>query len=177
MRLVICRLRHRAGVVTMRRSQETGRRETPLQLPRQRQRSRRSGSTIRRYRETSQLSLELVEKGAKLPGESRFALCNKELPFPKGELLSKLFLRRRSVPHMLLHARFMLGFELLQLRLLIGREHLVQLVMDPRFLHSQLRLDLRLLRGQCLNLCLIECALRRTGEAADQFAVAVASTA
>lgn len=77
-----------------------------------------------------------IRKGREAARGEPLRACNKELPFPEKELLRKLFLRRRSLPHMLLHARFMFGFELLQLRLLIGREHLVQLVVDPRFLHG-----------------------------------------
>jgi hypothetical protein len=54
---------------------------------------------------------------------------------------------RRSLVHMLLHASFVIGFHLLDLRLLIGSQQLVELVMNARLGHGELRLDLRLLCG------------------------------
>ena len=49
---------------------------------------------------------------------------------------------------MLLHASLVIRFHLLDLRLLIGGQQLVELVMNARLGHGELRLDLRLLCGQ-----------------------------
>ena len=57
---------------------------------------------------------------------------------------------------MLLHARFVLGLELFHLGLLVGREHLVELVVNASLLNRDLGFDLRLLRCQGLNFVLIE---------------------
>jgi hypothetical protein len=53
---------------------------------------------------------------------------------------------------MLLHARFPIGLELLHLGLLIGREQLIQFVVNARLLHLHLHQCLRLLRDQSLHL-------------------------
>lgn len=75
-------------------------------------------------------------------------------------LLLLLRLLLLHVPlHSFLHALFVLGLQLLQLRLLIGGEQLVELVVSARFLHRDLLLHLRFLRRKRLDLRLVVIAL------------------
>lgn len=65
--------------------------------------------------------------------------CENALSVPVREFQANLLLVRRSrrrLVHALLHARLMLGFQLLQLGLLIRRQQLVQLVVNASLLHG-----------------------------------------
>src|SRR5208282_4978015 len=61
--------------------------------------------------------------------------------------------------HMLLHARFPVGFKLLHLGLLIRRQQLVELVVDAGLFHLELNQSLRLLSHQSLYFGFVVCAL------------------
>jgi len=68
--------------------------------------------------------------------------------FEGYSLTNLLFWRRgRGVLHVLLHVRFVGRFHLLQLRLLLRSEHLVELIVKLGLCHRQVDFDLRPLRG------------------------------
>jgi hypothetical protein len=79
-----------------------------------------------------------------------------------GQIPARLLLWRswRSVLHVLPHAGFASGLEVFQLGLLIGSQHLEELVVNARSLDSQLKFDLSLLRGQSAHLGFVEGTLR-----------------
>src|SRR5215469_729680 len=97
-----------------------------------------------------------------VPGENYLAPVNKRILCPSRRILPfvHLLLLRWCgslvLLHTLLHAGFVVGLHLLELRLLLRCQELVHLVVDSGLGHGDLSLNLRLLCGESLNLGRIE---------------------